>query len=173
MDLMRHTERVASDLAAHWRTIRDEAVGLPHSAFFAWWATQNYTGKWDMFPLVDRGDGPMPTDERGRILGFAEKCPFTTDRLLSIEEVTAAALSRVSPGSRIIPHSDVYDRAICRIHLGLVAGEGCNLWVDGVQHAHRPGETVVFNTTSLHSVENTGSEDRMILIVDVGDPAEA
>ncbi len=170
MDLMGHTERTASNLAARWEAIRDEATALPHSAFFPWWAKQNYTGRWDMFPLVDRGDGPMPTDDQGRILGFAEKCPFTTERLLEVEEVTAAALSRVAPGSRIIPHSDVYDRTICRIHLGLVTNDGCRLWVDDVPHVHRPGETIVFNTASRHSVENTGTSDRIILIVDVGDP---
>ncbi|HGY91329.1 MAG TPA: aspartyl/asparaginyl beta-hydroxylase domain-containing protein [Planctomycetes bacterium] len=173
MDLMRYAEKTAADLAQHWERFRDEAVALPQTTFFTWWATQNYTGHWDMYPLVDRGEGPMPTDEDGRILGFAEKCPFTTDHLLAVQEVTAAAFSRVSPGSRIIPHSDVYDQPICRIHLGLVAGDGCTVWVDGTPHAHRPGETVVFDTRSLHSVENTGDRDRIILIVDIGDPAEA
>lgn len=79
-------------------------------------------------------------------------------------------VTRLAPGKRIYPHSDVlgrYANTYKRFHVPLQCGSGCIFRAGDEEVGMRPGEVWDFNAHAEHEVVNNGSVDRIHLIVDI------
>ena len=79
-------------------------------------------------------------------------------------------LTKLAPGKRIHPHSDVlgrYANTMSRFHIPLQSGPGC-VFRAGDEHVHMaPGEVWDFNAHAEHEVINNSGDDRIHLIIDI------
>lgn len=156
-------------LRAHWREIRDEALGLDGGGHIK--AADGYndigfnsffrTG-WTRFHVKWYGED-LPS--------AAVRCPRTVALLAGMPSVKAAMFASLPPGARLVRHRDPYAGSL-RYHLGLVtpASPGCYIEVDGQRYAWRDGEAIVFDETFIHHAENTTDHARIILFCDIERP---
>lgn len=98
-------------------------------------------------------------------------CPQTVALLKRIPEVKAAMFASLPAGGKLNAHRDPYAGSI-RYHLGLVTpnDERCFIEVDGQRYAWKDGQSVLFDETYIHRVENTTDQGRIILFCDVERP---
>ncbi|MFT4190907.1 MAG: aspartyl/asparaginyl beta-hydroxylase domain-containing protein [Comamonas sp.] len=98
-------------------------------------------------------------------------CPNTVALLKQIPEVKAAMFASLPAGGKLNPHRDPYAGSI-RYHLGLVTPNDarCYIEVDGQRYFWKDGESVLFDETYIHRVENTTDSGRIILFCDVERP---
>ncbi|WP_325345032.1 aspartyl/asparaginyl beta-hydroxylase domain-containing protein [Xylophilus sp.] len=156
-------------LDAHWETIRAEALALAaaqriraaernddagFNSFFKEGWTRFYL-KWY--------EAHHPSAQA--------LCPQTVALLKRIPEVKAALFAVLPAGGKLNPHRDPYAGSI-RYHLGLVTpnDDRCYIEVDGQRYSWRDGESVLFDETFIHRVENTTAQGRIILFCDVERP---
>ena len=81
-------------------------------------------------------------------------------------------LARMAPGGVIKPHRDANPAAKWphKIHVPLLTNDQVTFFVDGVGSHFPEGEAVEVSNMAVHSVENTGSTDRIHLIFEYYDP---
>ena len=101
--------------------------------------------------------------------------PYTAALLLSLPEAHtmvfgASKVSVLAPGTSIKPHCGGSNTRM-RIHLGLVVPEGASITVGGETRGWQEGKCLIFDDSIEHSVLHTGSQPRLVLIVDVWHPA--
>jgi beta-hydroxylase len=156
-------------LAANWRTIREEALGLFEDGRIRAAATYNDLGfnsffktGWKRF-YVKWYDEPLPSAKA--------LCPKTVELVQSIPDVNAAMFALLPPGSKLGAHRDPFAGSL-RYHLGLVTpnADSCRIVVDGEPRAWRDGEPVMFDETFIHTAENRSDVPRIILFCDVERP---
>lgn len=97
-----------------------------------------------------------------------QRCQETVTLLRRIPDLSNAMFSILSPGKTIPPHRGPY-KGLLRYHLALKvprAADSCSLWVDGQRRQWREGETLIFDDTLIHSVENNTTEERVVLFAD-------
>lgn len=117
---------------------------------------------WLNFPLMYKGqEFPHNT----------EKCPHLTELLrLNSERINIAGLSLMRPHSEIRPHRDTTGPPFGSLayHLGLVVpvSKDCSLTVNGKTVHQREGQSIVFDSTYVHSAKNQSDFDRIILYID-------
>ena len=154
-------------LQLHWRTIRDEAIGLFDAGHIRMGKGHNEAGfnsffktGWRRFYLKWYNAPPASA----KLL-----CPQTVRFLDTIPNVRAAMFTLLPPGARLNPHRDPLAGSL-RYHLGLATPNSpdCRILVDGETHAWGDGEDVVFDETYVHWAENRTSQHR--LFVDVERP---
>ena len=82
--------------------------------------------------------------------------------------VLRAMAARLKAGGRIKPHIDSLEsfRAGHRIHVPLTANPGVRFTIDGRPCPMPVGEAVEINNQKVHSVMNTGKDDRISFIFD-------
>ena len=124
------------------------------------------TGKWVELNLLHQGR---------RFEKNLALLPFTAGLLLSLSEAHtmvwgASKVSLLDPGTSIRPHCGGSNTRM-RIHLGLAVPQGASLTVGGETRHWEEGKCLIFDDSFEHSVEHTGSEPRLVLIVDVWHPA--
>ncbi len=100
--------------------------------------------------------------------------PVTTAILAEIPEVTALSpgvvlISRLSPGTHIMPHCGATN-AVLRLHLGVRVPGGATLRVADETLSWEEGRCLVFDDSFEHEVRHEGTEDRVVLIVDIAHP---
>jgi aspartyl/asparaginyl beta-hydroxylase (cupin superfamily) len=95
-------------------------------------------------------------------------CPKTTSLVRRLGGVKSAYFSILSPGKIIPPHVGPY-KGIIRYQLALsVPKKGeCKLVVDGKDYFWKEGESVLFDDTYLHEVQNNTDEVRIALLLDI------
>ena len=77
-------------------------------------------------------------------------------------------LSRLGPGKNVMPHSDKgwhADHFSCKAYVVLKANERCVNRFPGEELVMRSGDVWLFENRVLHSVENNGDDERIVLIV--------
>lgn len=79
-------------------------------------------------------------------------------------------ITRLAPGKRIYPHSDVlgiYANTYKRFHLALQSEPG-NVFTAGDEQVYmRAGEIWDFNAHAEHAIVNNSADDRLHLIIDI------
>lgn len=120
---------------------------------------------WKVFMLYAQGQKPAAN----RVL-----CPVTSGLLDGIPGLFQAFFSILEPGKSIPGHCGPY-RGYLRYHLGLrVPRENPPaIVVNGQRYVWREGESVLFDDSWFHWVENHASEVRAVLIVDILRPYPA
>ena len=78
-------------------------------------------------------------------------------------------LSIFRPGTSLVPHCGPSNHRI-RLHLCLATDGLANLTVGDVTETHRVGEVLIFDDSFLHSAQNGGLKDRVVLLLDVWHP---
>lgn len=116
-------------------------------------------GQWSVFMLDCIGHKP----EANRAL-----CPQTCQALDQVPSLMQAFFSILDPGKSIPLHEGPY-LGYLRYHLALrVPGENPpTLWLNDQPYTWREGEAVLFDDSWPHRVENSASEPRAVLVVDV------
>lgn len=108
---------------------------------------------------------------RGYGVDFPENCqacPRTWEALLGIPRMSTAFFSILEPGKQIPPHRGPY-KGVLRYHLGLIVPDppdGAWLDVDGERRNWRPGESLIFDDSFVHSAGNDTDGVRVVLFVD-------
>ncbi len=117
-------------------------------------------GGWRMYPLK------WYTKECGP--SAVRACPKTCAVMDSIPAVRSAMFTVLPPGAKLGRHHDPVASSL-RYHLGLLTpnSDQCALTLDGVNHAWRDGEELLFDQTYLHSAINRTDIVRVILFCDV------
>ncbi|TAM90760.1 MAG: aspartyl/asparaginyl beta-hydroxylase domain-containing protein [Candidimonas sp.] len=101
----------------------------------------------------------------------AQLCPRTVAILRDIPQVKAAMFAVLPSGGKLNRHRDPYAGSL-RYHLGLSTpnDDRCFIEVDGERYSWRDGQSVVFDETYIHWVENTSGKTRIILFCDLERP---
>jgi aspartate beta-hydroxylase len=81
-----------------------------------------------------------------------------------------ASLLRLHPGSRVTPHCG-HTNSRLRVHLGIRVPEGAGMRVRDEVVAWEEGRVLVFDDSFEHEVWNQGTAARVILLLDVLNPA--
>jgi beta-hydroxylase len=117
-------------------------------------------GGWRLYPLKWYTKECGPTAVRA--------CPKTCAVMDSIPAVRSAMFTILPPGAKLTRHHDPVASSL-RYHLGLLTpnSDQCALTLDGVDHAWRDGEELLFDQTYLHSAINRTDVVRVILFCDV------
>ena len=120
---------------------------------------------WKVFMLYAQGQKP----ESNRSL-----CPVTSRLLDGIPGLFQAFFSILEPGKSIPGHCGPY-QGYLRYHLGLRVPRDNPpaIVVNGQRYTWREGESVLFDDSWFHYVENYASEVRVVLIVDILRPYPA
>lgn len=116
-----------------------------------------YDGEWGVIPFIFFGEV---------IDSVCDKFPTTWNIINKIPGLVTASFSILSPGTEIHPHTGFTDKVL-RVHLGLITPTNCALVVDNTEIKWEEGKCFVFDDTQEHSAYNRGSEDRVILILDI------
>jgi beta-hydroxylase len=117
-------------------------------------------GGWRMYPLK------WYTKECGAVA--VQACPKTCAVMDSIPAIRSAMFTVLPPGVRLGRHHDPVASSL-RYHMGLLTpnSDQCALTLDGVDHAWKDGEELLFDQTYLHSAINRTDIVRVILFCDV------
>ncbi|ACU37549.1 aspartyl/asparaginyl beta-hydroxylase domain-containing protein [Actinosynnema mirum] len=97
-------------------------------------------------------------------MGILEKIPDVT-----VLSPGVISVSRISPGTHIMPHCGATN-ALLRIHLPIKVPAGVGIRVGDRETRWEEGKCLVFDDSFEHEVWHRGSEDRVVLIVDVLHP---
>merc|ERR1712080_199366 len=85
-----------------------------------------------------------------------------------IDMLTTFAYSVLTPGCHIRPHVEHHGTTGIRAHLGLSIPCDCALRVGPYAQGWTEGGWTVFNGKRSHEVLNAGSEERIVLLLDLG-----
>lgn len=156
-------------LKSNWEVIRDEALAVSETGQIKKSEKLDDAGfnsffkfGWTRFYLKWYGDA-LPSAIR--------ECPKTVELLKQTPNVQAAMFAKLPSGGLLTPHRDPFAGSL-RYHLGLVTpnSDDCFILVDGIKHAWRDGQDVLFDETYIHEAYNKTDQDRIILFCDVKRP---
>ena len=156
-------------LKSNWEVIRDEALAVSETGQIKKSEKLDDAGfnsffkfGWTRFYLKWYGDA-LPSAIR--------ECPKTVELLKQTPNVQAAMFAKLPSGGLLTPHRDPFAGSL-RYHLGLITpnSDDCFILVDGIKHAWRDGQDVLFDETYIHEAYNKTDQDRIILFCDVKRP---
>ena len=156
-------------LKSNWEVIRDEALSVSETGQIKKSEKLDDAGfnsffkfGWTRFYLKWYGDA-LPSAIR--------ECPKTVELLKQTPNVQAAMFAKLPSGGLLTPHRDPFAGSL-RYHLGLITpnSDDCFILVDGIKHAWRDGQDVLFDETYIHEAYNKTDQDRIILFCDVKRP---
>lgn len=137
-----------------WAYIRDEYQAIADKAK-PWREGFLHNGGWHVLGLV------LAYQPRE----FFDRCPITADLLRGVPGLSLAGFSILKPGAVIEPHVG-YSDDVLRAHLPLEADGKAFLDVGGERHHWQQGWFVVFDDRVMHSAQNPGDRDRVVLTLD-------
>ncbi len=173
MDIQQFPE--LDEIRESWQVIRQEALALREKQHF------------------DQVEGPA-SDEDYYDLGFRtfykygwskfylnwygyqhasalDLCPKTSAILAKNKHIQGAMFSFLPPGGRLTRHLDPIAYSL-RYQIGLDTpnSQQCFIDIDGQQYAWKDGESLIFDETYIHYVENNSDQQRLILMCDIRRP---
>jgi len=151
--------RFTEPLAASWREIRDEYLGIV-DALTPWVERKLYGEGWDVFGLYDFPHGqPLAAN--------LARCPRTRELIeRHVPRHGAAGFSVLAPGTRIAPHEG-WPGSFLRFHLPLIVPEGdCGLRVGATFVRWQEGLPLVFDDRVRHEAWNLTDAPRVVLLLD-------
>lgn len=147
-DLNSHTE--------HW--IRENGLEASQSGYDA------RDGSWASFPLYKKG---FPI----KWYDVHDSFPETIARIERVPSVNFAAFFKITPGSGTLEHAHNESNLIFHLCLSDVGGESV-ITCNGEQKIIRQkGDWCIFDYSLPHSSFNSGSKDRINLIIDFKRPS--
>lgn len=136
---------------------------------------QDYVGNWTSISLRSASGKTEDAYALPSTRGFIDtpllaQCPYFQEVIACFEcpKETVRLLS-LSPGSYIAPHTDPalgYAFGCFRVHIPIQTGKDVQFQVDGTDLVMQPGECWYANFDLPHSVRNSGSFDRIHLVMD-------
>lgn len=115
--------------------------------------------------LVESHDGQHFADT-----ALLARCPYFQEVLAQFScPLNAVRLLRLQAGSNIAEHVDHaldFEEGEVRIHIPIVTSDGVRFILDGTRLVLAPGESWYTNVNLPHAVENTGTVDRIHLVLD-------
>lgn len=113
--------------------------------------------------LTDDLEGPMGSTEH------LKRCPYIMDLMAELDGVWGRSrLMGLAPGAVVPVHIDVhyYWRTHLRIHIPVITNPGVLFTCNDETVNMKAGECWVFDSFSLHYVQNKGAERRVHLVLD-------
>lgn len=145
----------------NWITIKNEAI-----------KSQQYAKSFaSLDPIFKRLDD----DGRWRVIilkWYSEEypsrnlAPFTTGLIENDSQIKCAMFSILDGRKKIPPHRGPYAGSL-RYHLGLACDSKAFIKIDNQVYTWKNGESVLFDDTYMHEVENNSDEMRIILFMDI------
>lgn len=126
-------------------------------------------------PLVDRGDwSVLPFYEDGVRNGdtcarFPRTAKVIDEAPTDLSRAGVVALSRLSPGTHILPHCGLTNARL-RLHYPLSVDGGARMRVGDTTFSWELGRSVVFDDSFEHEVWHDGARPRLVLIADFFHP---
>lgn len=158
-------EKLRADLAL----VRDDEW-IPHVQ------RRHYDGLWSGAALRSLGgsrDNLVPEARDGQRFtdtALLARCPYFREVLAQFRcPLNAVRLLRLQAGSAIAEHVDHaldFEDGEVRIHIPIVTSDGVRFILDGARLVLAPGECWYTNVNLPHAVENTGTVDRIHLVLD-------
>lgn len=100
-----------------------------------------------------------------------KKCHYFKEVINSFKcTILTARILRLNVGAEIKPHRDYelgYEDGNFRLHIPIITNSGVQFILDNTQLIMLPGECWYTNVNYVHSVKNTGKEDRIHLVIDL------
>lgn len=157
---------IVAALDAAYVQIKEEVMRLRDEDFHQESETISRVGSWDVFFFYERGN---------KNIGNCARCPTITTIIEQHETLRSQAgliyLSRLKSGTYIAPHRGPTNLRV-RCHLGIQVPEGdCRLRVGNEVGVWKQGGCIVFDDYYEHEAWNRTDEDRIVLIVDLWNPA--
>uniref|UniRef100_A0A1B6FC50 Aspartyl/asparaginy/proline hydroxylase domain-containing protein n=1 Tax=Cuerna arida TaxID=1464854 RepID=A0A1B6FC50_9HEMI len=154
-------------LESNWRTIKSEGLGAyrERSGYLDEAESLRDIGDWKQYELFARGKK------------YQQNCKKTPVTCQLIEEFGAARdcrrgqvkFSVMTGGTHVWPHCGPTNCRL-RAHLGLVVPAGTTIRVAQQTRTWEEGKVIIFDDSFEHEVWHNGTEQRLILIVDVWHP---
>jgi hypothetical protein len=152
--------------------------GLSGDAWIAHFVQQNYDGDWSVLPLRGSASARHPIQAIYSDPGTTDyadtalmaRCPNIAAALMAFRcELQAVRLMRLTPGSVIKEHRDNdLDAAEghARLHVPIATNPGVVFEVNRIPVAMAPGSVWYLRLADPHRVANTGTTDRVHLVID-------
>jgi len=147
-------------LEENWRAIRAEMLGAGGEGFLPYVERHLYNFGWSVYGLYAWGI---------RLDVHCEECPETTRLIEAIPGLFTAGFSRLDPRTHIRAHCGGPE-GVLRLHLPLLAPEGCEFRVGDRTRPWREGEAFVFDDCLEHEAWNRGDSPRVVLLLDFPAP---
>ena len=100
-----------------------------------------------------------------------KKCHYFKEVINSFKcAILTARILRLNVGAEIKPHRDYelgYEDGNFRLHIPIITNPGVQFILDNNELTMLPGECWYTNVNYVHSVKNTGKEDRIHLVIDL------
>jgi aspartyl/asparaginyl beta-hydroxylase (cupin superfamily) len=155
-----------------YEDIKNEALNLYKNDSFL----SNMSDLSETFEKIDVKDGKWKVFNikwYGEIFPLAKKlAPKTCEIISKCSDITAAMFSIVEPGKKIPLHRGP-SALFLRYHLGLSIPddtENCFIVVNNEKYNWKMGESVIFDDTYGHYVENNTDQPRIVLFCDIQRP---
>lgn len=105
--------------------------------------------------------------------GFTQHTQYFPNTMKHIrncgQDFTSIKFSAIQPGTHIRTHTGPSNERL-RIHLALVHTGGAKIRVGKEWHTWKQGKAIIFDDSWEHEVIHTGSEKRVVLILDIWHP---
>jgi hypothetical protein len=164
----RELERAAPDIQAELDALRREQGWLPYRGWseneLAHASDVTEGSAWHAFFFYH----PL----KGRFGANHARCPVTSQVLEALPGLCRREIvlfSALAPGSIIPPHQGPFNGRL-RVHLALTGTKGCYLRVGTQIRTWEDGKVLVFDDSFEHQVCHTGSELRVVLLMNVLQP---
>lgn len=138
---------------------------------------KRWTGEWINWPEQElentMGWTIIPLFAFNTWLPAANHMSFTKNIVNSVPGMRTALFSRLRPGVRLTPHRGYAFLAnhVLRCHIVLeCVDQTCYVEVNGRKKYANQGDIIVFDDSLMHTAGNEGSQDRIVLILDVERP---
>jgi hypothetical protein len=142
----------------------------------SWWEnhlSDYHDGNWQSISLFAPGGWRSNQFSGGAAFAVTEalqRCDYVPQVIDSIPGAkNRIRFLRLRAGGEIFPHSDPMhqlDPAMVRIHVPVQTSPAVAFYVHGVRLQMLPGETWFVDVRFRHSVHNTGTTDRVHLVID-------
>jgi hypothetical protein len=158
--------------------IRDEVAGFDASAWIPHFNTFNYEGDWSGIALrVPENANPhlqlFPDPNASSFVDTEQldRCPYTREVIGSFRcEKESARFLKLGAGARIKPHRDYklsFEDGVARIHVPVITSANVEFVLQGKRLPLSEGDAWYINFNLEHSVVNSGTGDRIHLVIDL------
>lgn len=138
--------------------------------------TQGYTGDWKVIPLYAKGGDESNifahsvSDLQMLETPILKECHYLKEVIDSFKcPILSARILRLGVGAEIKPHKDYqlgYEDGNFRLHIPIVTNSKVKFTLDNTVLKMLPGECWYTNVNYVHSVINSGTSDRVHLVID-------
>lgn len=157
-----------NNIKKDFNKVRQEVINLDEK-WIEWPEKYLYDGKdnWTIIPLF----------VFDKYSSYVEKLPTLYNFLKNIKGLKIASLSKMKPGTKLIPHQGWGDHSnyVLRCHYGIIVEKNkCYISVlnNNIEELkyQEENEWLVFDDSKTHYAENMSCDDRIVLIIDIVRP---